>query len=68
MTWLIVLICCTFCFTVALTAKYKEQLIELREKNIEDKKEYDIELITVLQENGKLQEENDLLKRELINV
>lgn len=52
--WLALLIILTYLFTVAGTAKYKEQAIEYREEMIKNKQEFDLELLELLKENSQL--------------
>ena len=56
MTWLIVLISLTYCFTVGLVAKYKERLLELREENIKNEENFKLEIADLLQENSILRQ------------
>jgi len=54
MMWLVVLVCLTYCFTVGLTAKNKEKIVELKEKNIKDENDFKVEIADLLQENHEL--------------
>ena len=55
MTWLIILILLTFCFTVGLTARYRELIVELKEQRLQDEKDFHVELMELLRENSELQ-------------
>ena len=54
MSWLVVLIALTYCFTVAFTAKYKDESIGYREKMLDDKKEFETEIVMLLEEIERL--------------
>ena len=62
MTWLLVLACLTFCFTVGFTARYKEQIVDLKTQKLEDKENFDKEVLSLLQEINSLKSELDTLK------
>ena len=60
MHWLLVTSCLVYCFTVALTFRYKEEVLECREELLEEKEHFTIEL-------RKLRDENAELKTKLYN-
>ncbi len=63
MNWLLVLICLTYCFTIALTYRYKEESIGLRELRIEEKSNFDLEVLDLLEENAELKTKIESLRR-----
>ena len=48
MNWILITICLVYVFTVGLTARYKEQSIEYREKMLKADKEFQEELVKML--------------------
>ena len=52
--WLFILAVLVYCFTVGLTAKYKEQATEEREVRIKQKEDFDKELLKLLKRNETL--------------
>jgi len=52
--WLFILIVLVYCFTVGLTAKYKEQATEEREIRIKQKIDFDEEILKLLRKNETL--------------
>ena len=63
--WVFVLACLTYCFTVGFTMRYKEQALEEREKKLQLTKDYDIEIIRLLEEISQLR---NILKDNNIRV
>jgi peptidoglycan hydrolase CwlO-like protein len=65
MKWLIVLIVLTYLFSTAISNKYREESIELREKNLKDKADFNKEIASLLEENAELNCQIDELKEEM---
>ncbi len=55
--WLFSIICLTYCFTVGLTVRYKEQMVDLREQGFKDKREFEVEISELLETILSLEEE-----------
>ena len=65
MTWLLMLVSLTFCLTVGLTARYKEQIADLKQDKVDLKEKHNEELEDLLRENVFLR---DVIKRSGIEV
>lgn len=65
MTWLLMLISLTFCLTVGLTARYKEQIADLKQDKVDLKEKHNEELEDLLRENVFLR---DVIKRSGIQL